>query len=127
MASYATRLKCVHCGAEYPLDSQMFQGCPSCKTEDFASSLSPDYDYGRLSKCVTKDYFAQRPKRAGIWRYEELLPVREDAHRITLSEGSTPLVRCDRWATELGLKACYIKDEGRNPTWSFKDLSLIHI
>jgi threonine synthase len=121
MSSYATRLQCVNCDAEYPLDSQMFEGCPSCKTEDFASSLSPDYDYGRLSKCVTRDYFVRRSKRAGIWRYEELLPVREDAHRITLSEGSTPLVRCDRWATELGLKACYIKDEGRNPTWSFKD------
>jgi threonine synthase len=92
-----------------------------CKTENFVSSLSMTYDYDQLSKRVSRDYFATRPKEAGVWKYLELLPIREEAHRITLSEGSTPLVRCERWGKEMGLKTLYVKDESRNPTWSFKD------
>lgn len=121
MTSYATKLQCVNCHAEFPLESPLFEGCPICKTEDFAASLSVSYDYDQLSKRVSGDYFSRRPRRAGIWRYRELLPVKEEAHRITLGEGSTPLVRCDRWGKELELGALYVKDEARNPTWSFKD------
>jgi len=79
------------------------------------------YDYDTFGKRASRDYFAGRSKEAGVWKYQELLPIREQAHRITLSEGSTPLVRCERWGKEMGLNALYIKDESRNPTWSCKD------
>jgi len=121
MTSYATKLQCINCHSEFPVESPLFEGCPACKTEDFASSVSVTYDYDQLSKHLSRDYFAKRPKEAGVWRYRELLPIREAAHRITLSEGSTPLVRCERWGEELGLKTLVVKDESRNPTWSFKD------
>ena len=121
MNSYALELRCVNCYAEYPLNSHMYEGCPSCRTERFASSLSPTYDYERLRQSVSRDYFSQRRREVGVWKYSELLPIQEAAHRVTLAEGATPLVRCERWARELGLKGIYVKDESRNPTWSFKD------
>jgi len=121
MTSYATKQLCVNCHSEFPLDDPLFEGCPACKTKDFAASLSITYDYDQLAKRVSRDYFARRPREAGVWKYQELLPIKDEAHRITLQEGSTPLIRCERWGKEMGLKALYVKDEARNPTWSFKD------
>ena len=121
MTSYATELLCAKCGSAFPVDAPLFEGCPACRTEDFSSSLTMSYDYDKLSKRVSRGYFAGRPRGAGIWKYLELLPIREQSHRMTLSEGSTPLVRCEKWGKEIGLKTLYVKDESRNPTWSCKD------
>jgi threonine synthase len=55
-----------------------------------------------------------------MWRYRELLPVRDDRHRLTLGEGWTPLVHAARLGDELGFQELYIKDESLNPTGSFK-------
>jgi threonine synthase len=55
-----------------------------------------------------------------MWRYRELLPV-GDGPVVSLEEGMTPLVHCPRLGARYGLRRLYVKDESRNPTWSFKD------
>ena len=55
-----------------------------------------------------------------MWRYYELMPVRDEANVVTLGEGFTPILRAERLGSDLGCSALYIKDEGLNPTASFK-------
>ena len=55
-----------------------------------------------------------------MWRYFEVMPVRHEANVVTLGEGFTPIFRAERLGRRLGCKALYIKDEGLNPTSSFK-------
>jgi threonine synthase len=55
-----------------------------------------------------------------MWRWAELLPVRDPACRLTLGEGDTPLLRLERSARALGFDQLYLKDESLNPTGSFK-------
>ena len=62
--------------------------------------------------------FARRPR--GMWRYFELLPVRDEANIVTLGEGGTPLLRAPRLERAHGARAILIKDEGVNPTGTFK-------
>jgi threonine synthase len=59
------------------------------------------------------------PGVPGMWRYEKLLPA-DAAEAVTLGEGWTPLIRLNRLASELGANNVWLKDEGRNPTDSFK-------
>ncbi len=62
-------------------------------------------------------------RSGGMWRFRELLPLREDEDPVTLGEGGTPLVPLPDLGDELGLRLA-VKDEGRNPTGSFKDRGL---
>lgn len=55
-----------------------------------------------------------------MWRWRELLPVRDSNHIVTLGEGMTPLLHAKRLGAVGGFKSIYIKDEGLNPTGSFK-------
>jgi threonine synthase len=57
----------------------------------------------------------------GVWKYREILPVDDDSFITSLNEGGTGLHRCERLGRELGLKNLYVKNEGENPTGSFKD------
>jgi threonine synthase len=72
------------------------------------SPLLARYDLAAVT--VTPDVIAARPR--GLWRWAELLPVRDRARRVTLGEGDTPLI-------PLG-DGILVKDEGLNPTGSFK-------
>lgn len=116
MSQYALGLICVNCQAQFPFEP-MVEGCPACRSETFLSGLTVAYDYEAIRKQV--DW--RSLTGTGIWKYRELLPVEQPDNEITLNEGSTPLVAYGQWAKELGLKAVYLKDESRNPTWSFKD------
>jgi len=116
---YETNLTCLNCGKEYPL-GRMFEGCPHCREEDFAANLVVDYDYETIKEKINRNTLEKR-KGCGIWKYEELLPIRSEGKRITLEEGGTPLLECNRMGAELGVKTLYVKDESRNPTYSFKD------
>jgi len=58
---------------------------------------------------------------AGLWRYRGWLPLTKDARAVTLGEGATPLVRCERWPPAAGLQCVYAKLEFAGPTGSFKD------
>ena len=55
-----------------------------------------------------------------MWRYREMLPVMDDAHVVSLGEGMTPMINLKRTAEKYGVAHLLLKDEGRNPTGSFK-------
>ncbi len=120
---YATGLKCVKCGALYPLQPEFFV-CPKCGLEKisgisvFRGITEVQYDYEALSKSVNKELFAKRP--FNLLRYKELLGFREE-NVITLGEGGTSLVKCENLAKKLGLNNLWLKNETQNPTHSFKD------
>lgn len=59
-------------------------------------------------------------RRADLWRYAEVLPVRDPSKRVALGEGWTPLLESSRTADRLGVARVWVKDEGQNPTGSFK-------
>ena len=76
------------------------------------------YDLDAIRKAVTPEIIARR--EPNLWRYRELLPLPLDAEAVTLGEGMTPLLKCDRLGEQLGLKNLWIKDESQLPTGSFK-------
>ncbi len=80
--------------------------------------LEVTYDYEAVAATMTRERVAAGPR--SIWRYADLLPVRDPAP-VDLGAGFTPLVRADRLAAELGLGELWIKDDTANPTGSFKD------
>jgi threonine synthase len=80
--------------------------------------LEVTYDYERVAATISRERIEAGPRT--IWRYADLLPVR-DAAPVDLGAGFTPLVRADRLAAELGLGELWIKDDTANPTGSFKD------
>lgn len=56
-----------------------------------------------------------------VWKYRFLLPISKNSKIISLNEGGTTLYKCDRLGKALGLRNLYVKNEGENPTGSFKD------
>jgi threonine synthase len=80
--------------------------------------LLVDYDLERAGKTLTKEALVSRPWN--LWRYAEIMPVRKPENRLTLGEGGTPLLKTNRIGAELGYSNLMMKDEGRNPTGSFK-------
>ncbi len=105
-------LECPECGRHLPAD-QLQTVCLDCDSPLFAR-----YDLGELAHRVSPSDIARRP--AGLWRWTELLPVENDRYRLTLGEGDTPLLPALRLGASVGLEHLYIKDEGLNPTGSFK-------
>ncbi len=67
---------------------------------------------------LSKEDLRKRP--FNLWRYREFMPIKGD-NIVTLNEGGTPLYNAKRLAEEIGVKELYIKNEGANPTGSFKD------
>jgi len=82
------------------------------------SPLLARYDLDRLAATSSFDAMTARPP--SLWRYRELLPVRDDAHVVTLGEGMTPLTPLPRLGAALGVPRLLMKDEGLIPTGSFK-------
>ncbi len=104
-------LECVDCGEAF--DAAEATGrCPDC-----GGILDPTYDYDAVE--ITRADLADRPFDS-MWRYGELLPFEREA-AVTIDEGATALVDCPTLADEAGVGQLLIKDEGRNPTGSFKD------
>ena len=80
--------------------------------------LLVEYDLERAARTLTKESLLTRPW--DLWRYAEVMPVRADEHRLRLGEGGTPLLAAPRLGASIGLPNLLVKDEGRNPTGSFK-------
>lgn len=70
---------------------------------------------------VEMDKEKLRKREFNLWRYIELMPVSGEVGAVSLKEGGTPLYRAEKLASSLGLRELYIKNEGANPTGSFKD------
>jgi threonine synthase len=113
--SFLQSLQCTGCTGTFEADA-IHGVCPRCQKVLFAR-----YDLAALGKAITPNDFSGR--RWDMWRYQELLPVRDAANIVTLGEGMTPLLRVsERVSARLGFKGgrLSIKDEGKNPTGSFK-------
>lgn len=80
------------------------------------------YDLDALRRTFTPAALVGRAPT--LWRYSEVLPVRDPGCRVSLGEGFTPLLDCPRLARRFGVGRLRIKDEGQNPTGSFKDRGL---
>jgi len=76
------------------------------------------YDLAAIRNAVTPATIAGRPPT--LWRYRELLPLPFDVDPVTLGEGMSPLLECQRLGALLGLKRLLVKDESQLPTGSFK-------
>lgn len=107
-------LTCVACGAAAPADALW---CPACGPE---GTLDVALDLEAAREGLARD-LADPAAPASIWRYRALLPVRDDGPRPALEVGPTPLVRVDPARAPGGLRDLVLKDDGRNPTGSFKD------
>jgi threonine synthase len=110
--SYLDFLYCSECGDQFNPD-EIHTFCKKCN-----APLLSHYDLDRMRVEVRREQIANRSK--GMWRWHELLPVRDEANRVSLGEGDTPLLRIDRTGKNLGLKNLYLKDESLNPTATFK-------
>jgi threonine synthase len=104
-------LDCPSCGSVH--DADQLQGTCAC-----GSPLLATYDLTALSSTLDPGEIASRP--ATLWRYHELLPVRDPANITTFGEGMTPLLPMNRVSELLGVPRLLLKDESPMPTGTFK-------
>lgn len=109
--STLSHLECSRAGTRH--DADTVQG-----TSPAGAPLLARYDLQRARDTVTPAAIAARPPT--LWRYHELLPVRDPAHVVTMGEGMTPLLPLPRAGARLGLPHLLMKDEGLVPTGAFK-------
>jgi threonine synthase len=105
--------ECPNCEFRQPLQRPLLS-CPACDGE----WLDASYDYEALQK-RWPDLIAGRPFT--MWRYWDLLPLRDPANILTMGEGGTPLLHAINLGMMLGRPHVYVKDERQGPTGSFKD------
>jgi threonine synthase len=110
--SYLSHLECGLCGGRFEAD-RLWNLCPDCQKPFLVR-----YDLDAARSGVERAGLAGREPT--MWRYRELLPLRNDAFKLCLGEGFTPLFRASRLEAETGHRGLFVKDEGLNPTGSFK-------
>jgi threonine synthase len=110
--SFLSHLECGRCGERLEPD-RLWNLCPKCQ-----KPLLARYDLKAARAAVDRSLLAGREPT--LWRYRELLPVRDLRFKLCLGEGFTPLFRARRLGEETGFENLFIKDEGLNPTGSFK-------
>jgi len=114
--NHVLSLKCLLCGREYA-PGEVDYICPDHGNEGI---LDVQFDYDLIARRISLGDLLHSTDHT-IWRYKPLLPVEPDSPVPPLAVGWTPLLRADRLAAELGLHHLWIKDDGRQPTASFKD------
>ena len=111
MWSTLSHLECSRHGDAY--DADTVAGTAAC-----GAPLLARYDLARAAAMLTPATLAARAP--DLWRYHEVLPVRDPAHVTTLGEGMTPLLALPRHGAALGVPRLLLKDEGLLPTGTFK-------
>ncbi len=109
--SRLSHLECSRTGATY--DADVLQGL-----SDVGAPLLARYDLAAVAASVRPEQFAARPP--DLWRYREVLPVRDVEHVTSMGEGMTPVVPLPRFGASVGLPRLAMKDEGLLPTGTFK-------
>ena len=108
-----THQECINCGTKYPTDLVIY----FCRKCGDILEIKLDYD-------ITKDILKKsgwRKTPLSVWRYRDLMPINDSSKIVTLNEGGTGLHQCKRLGKALGISQLYVKNEGENPTGSFKD------
>ncbi len=113
---FVTHLECSMTGERY--EAGIVQGLSR-----IGRPLLVRYDLAGVATALTKSELARRP--ADLWKWRELLPVREAANIVSLGETETPLIALDKIGARLGAAELIVKDEGRLPTGSFKARGLV--
>jgi len=108
--SLFAHLTCTKCGTQYERDSRQ----DLCAVRGCAGSLFARYHPRPLDRDASRD----RPR--SMWRWHEMMPVEDPNHVVSLGEGETPLLRAEGLGSLRGFSDLWIKDEGNNPTGSFK-------
>lgn len=109
--SYFSYLQCSKCGKEYSKDER--HNLCEC-----GGPLLVRYDLHKIKENVDKDIFKSRSK--GLFRFKELLPIEDEKNVVSLGEGDTPIFKLEALGDKIGAENLYIKDEGLNPTGTFK-------
>jgi threonine synthase len=105
--------ECINCKTTYSVDEIVYF-CKKC-----GDILEIKFEANELAENLkTSDW---KTKPLSVWRYRPFMPIHESTKIVTLGEGGTGLHRSERLCTELGIKNFYVKNEGENPTGSFKD------
>lgn len=112
--SSSMHISCPTCGF-HEVYHEPLARCPKCG-EDI---LEIHYDLASLQKAGWGDLISQRKR--GLWRFRELLPLKNYNNIVSLGEGDSPLLHMQNLGAMLGLKYLYFKDERQSPTHSFKD------
>jgi threonine synthase len=109
--SALAELACSKCGARY--DADRIQQLCTC-----GGPLLARYDLHAASSTLFRETLATRQR--SLWRYTELLPLRDPEQAISLGEQFTSLHKLEQLGNAIGLRNLYLKDEGQLPTASFK-------
>ena len=112
MKSYLSHLECTYCHETYS-SGELHRTCDDC-----GKVLYPRYDLEAARSGFDRGVL--RDRLPNMWRYFEMMPVLDEANVVTLGEGYTPIFKAERLGKDMGCSALYIKDEGLNPTASFK-------
>jgi len=111
--SMLSHLECTYCGEVFSANKIN----KLCSSNDCGKVLFPRYEIdSSKGKKILSDLSDRKPN---MWRYKEFMPVRDEKNIVTLGEGFTPILECERLSYELGANII-LKDEGLNPTSSFK-------
>jgi threonine synthase len=110
--SYLTHLDCSYCDNKFE-SNKLWNLCPFC-----SKPLLARYDLDSLKKSYIKEDLISG--ESTLWRYKEVLPVEDPRFILSLGEGITPLINATRLGNSIGFENLFIKDEGLNPTTSFK-------
>jgi threonine synthase len=105
--------KCINCGSEYSINEIVYF-CKKC-----GDILEIKYEQGELAEALRDDKWRNTP--LSVWRYRHFMPISDTAKIVSLNEGGTGFHSCENLAKHLGLRQLYVKNEGENPTGSFKD------
>lgn len=119
MNKYSYLLRCISCGKEYSPDEVEYT-CPVCGPR--LGTLEVIYDFSILKKRI-KDVQWSAFSQQGIWQFSDMLPLPENFRELVppLLVGNTPLYKAVRIAGKYNVAEALVKDDGRNPTASFKD------
>jgi len=105
--------ECINCKTVYDID-EIIYFCKKC-----GDILEIKFDDNELAENLKNSEWKKTP--LSVWRYRNFMPIHETTKLVTLNEGGTGLHSSPRLAEEIGLKEVYVKNEGENPTGSFKD------
>ena len=108
-----THQECINCGTKYDINDIVYF-CRKC-----GDILEVKYDFSELAQKLDKSDWREVP--LSVWRYKDFMPIEDVSRIVSLNEGGTGLHSCHKLGKKLGLIQLYVKNEGENPTGSFKD------